>query len=908
MKYNNMSIIFIILLTLSLLSNAEILKVHNSAQLVGVESIRRILHQPLFTDSSTPPPGGEGVGSDGDGDSSLSGSPPPPLLPAADSSGYGPDQPFFPEVPAGGSSSNPYQPPPSPVPPTMSGSGSGPIPTATQPVKPTKKVAIAVSVGIVTLGMLSALGFYLYRHRVKHPAEGQKLVGEGNSRRYISDESRPPPSNFLYIGTVEPVAQRSATVSDESTANGSPYHKLNGSVKSVSDRYRPSPDLQPLPPLSKAPPRSSLPDRNHNHNSSSTISSDDDETRETIFYTPNGSVASIEDGFWTNSMSSGANYFPQSKRTSPRTRVLDPSPDVVKHAIIPSIKVAPPQPPPPMEEYEAEEKQEMRSNMPKRAKLRAPPPPSNLALLRAISSSPSHQKSKPPAPALTPPPPPPPPPPPRSLTKPPPPPPRPPLSTPRKTCSDVTKESSRGSPVSVKTQYETPNSRVSPKRDTTKSIKEVGNECTSSGRPNGDDMDDRRPRLKPLHWDKVRATSDRATVWDQLKSSSFQLNEDMMESLFGCNSGTNQKTEPTKKAVVAPAEKEHRVLDPKKSQNIAILLRALNVTKDEVADALLDGDPEGLGAELFETLVKMAPTKEEEIKLKDYSGDISKLGAAERFLKGILDIPFAFRRVEAMLYRANFDAEVKYLTKSFDTLEIASEELKNSRLFLKLLEAVLQTGNRMNVGTNRGDAKAFKLDTLLKLADIKGTDGKTTLLHFVVQEILKSEGIDSEILPNQQSAAKKEEEFKKHGLQIVSGLSRELGSVKGAAGMDSDVLSSYVSKLEMGLEKIRLVLQQEKPDNLDKFFESMQMFLKEAENQIARVKAHERRTLAHVREVTEYFHGDTAKEEAHPLRIFLIVRDFLSILDNVCKEVGKMDERSSMGTARSFRLPTYASL
>jgi hypothetical protein len=31
-----------------------------------------------------------------------------------------------------------------------------------------------------------------------------------------------------------------------------------------------------------------------------------------------------------------------------------------------------------------------------------------------------------------------------------------------------------------------------------------------------------KPKLKALHWDKVRATSDRATVWDQLKSSSFQ--------------------------------------------------------------------------------------------------------------------------------------------------------------------------------------------------------------------------------------------------------------------------------------------------------------------------------------------------------------------------------------------------
>jgi hypothetical protein len=34
---------------------------------------------------------------------------------------------------------------------------------------------------------------------------------------------------------------------------------------------------------------------------------------------------------------------------------------------------------------------------------------------------------------------------------------------------------------------------------------------------------------------------------------------------------------------------ENTVLDPKKSQNIAILLRALNVTIEEVCEALLEG-------------------------------------------------------------------------------------------------------------------------------------------------------------------------------------------------------------------------------------------------------------------------------------------------------------------------------
>lgn len=35
--------------------------------------------------------------------------------------------------------------------------------------------------------------------------------------------------------------------------------------------------------------------------------------------------------------------------------------------------------------------------------------------------------------------------------------------------------------------------------------------------------DEARPKLKPLHWDTVRASSDRDMVWDRLKSNSFQL-------------------------------------------------------------------------------------------------------------------------------------------------------------------------------------------------------------------------------------------------------------------------------------------------------------------------------------------------------------------------------------------------
>lgn len=83
------------------------------------------------------------------------------------------------------------------------------------------------------------------------------------------------------------------------------------------------------------------------------------------------------------------------------------------------------------------------------------------------------------------------------------------------------------------------------------------------------------------------------------------------------------------------------------------------------------GNSDALGTELLESLLKMAPTKEEERKLKEYKDDSPvKLGTAEKFLKELLDVPFAFKRVEAMLYMTNFESEIDYLKKSFETLDV----------------------------------------------------------------------------------------------------------------------------------------------------------------------------------------------------------------------------------------------
>ncbi|KAK4750632.1 hypothetical protein SAY87_004114 [Trapa incisa] len=415
--------------------------------------------------------------------------------------------------------------------------------------------------------------------------------------------------------------------------------------------------------------------------------------------------------------------------------------------------------------------------------------------------------------------------------------------------------------------------------------------------PSGKDDEASKAKLKPFFWDKVLATPDHSMVWHEIKSGSFQFNEEMIETLFGYATVDKGKKENKKDSKQDSPATFIQIVDAKKAQNLSILLRALNMTTEEVCDALHEANE--LPAEFLQTLLKMAPTTDEELKLRLFHGNLSQLGPADRFLKTLVDIPFAFKRMEALLFMGILQEEVASTKESFQILEIACKELKNSRLFLKLLEAVLKTGNRMNDGTFRGGAQAFKLDTLLKLSDVKGADGKTTLLHFVVQEIIRSEGIrtvrvarESQSLSSVKSddlledvPVESEEYYRSLGLQVVSGLGGQLENVRKAAVIDSDMLTGSVAKLGYCLLKTQTFLNTDMK-NLEeesKFHQTLKSFIEKAETEVKSLLEEEKRISALVKSTGDYFHGNAGKDEG--LRLFVIVRDFVVMLDKVCKVV-----------------------
>lgn len=430
------------------------------------------------------------------------------------------------------------------------------------------------------------------------------------------------------------------------------------------------------------------------------------------------------------------------------------------------------------------------------------------------------------------------------------------------------------------------------------------NTFSSDGVGSEGEADAPKTKLKPFFWDKVLANPDTSMVWHQIKSGSFQFNEEMIESLFGYapndkNKNQNQKESSSRE----PAIQYIQLIDSKKSQNISILLRALNVTIEEVCDAIQEGNE--LPSELLQTLLKMAPTTEEELKLRLFNGELSQLGPAERFLKAVVGIPFAFKRLESLLFMSTLQEEVSITRESFAILEVACKELRNSRLFLKLLEAVLKTGNRMNDGTFRGGAQAFKLDTLLKLADVKGADGKITLLHFVVQEIIRSEGVRAARVARESrsfSSIKSddlledashdlEEHYRSLGLQVVSGLGGELENVKKAANLDADNITGSVAKLGHTLVKTREFLNTDMKnvEENNGFHQTLKSFVQHAEIDVVSLLEEEKRIMALVKSTGDYFHGNAGKDEG--LRLFIIVRDFLIILDKACREVRDSPKR-----------------
>ncbi|KAI3714227.1 hypothetical protein L1987_72824 [Smallanthus sonchifolius] len=416
-------------------------------------------------------------------------------------------------------------------------------------------------------------------------------------------------------------------------------------------------------------------------------------------------------------------------------------------------------------------------------------------------------------------------------------------------------------------------------------------------------------KLKPLHWDKVNTNVGHPTAWDQLNNGSFRFNGDLMEALFG-TVAANKKSprgnnSPTPKPELKSGPPSQRfILETRKSQNIAIILRSLIVSRQEIIDCLVEG--KGLDIDTLEKLTKISPTKEEEELILNYDQDITRLADAESFLYHILRaVPSAFTRFNAMFFKLNYTSEVSQIKNTLQTLETACKELKTRGLFVKLLEAILKAGNRMNVGTSRGNAQAFNLNSLLKLSDVKSSDGKTTLLHFVVEEVVRLEGKRCMLNRNHSlrnstvnltSDASRGKDYIMLGLPIVGGVSSEYSDVKKAAGIDYDALLKSCENLSDRLDEIMKTVEECGDGGGRGFLREMEKFVEKAEREIQVLRVEQERVIEIVKKTNEYYHVGASKDKGRKqFQLFVIVKAFLEMVDKACVDIAIKLQKMRIG-------------
>ncbi|XP_057705634.1 protein diaphanous homolog 1 [Corythoichthys intestinalis] len=190
--------------------------------------------------------------------------------------------------------------------------------------------------------------------------------------------------------------------------------------------------------------------------------------------------------------------------------------------------------------------------------------------------------------------------------------------------------------------------------------------------------------------------------------------------------GADEKKQLQKKKV-----KELKVLDSKSSQNLSIFLGSFRLPYEEIKSCILEVNEKVLTESMVQNLIKQLPAPEQLSELAGMKDEYDDLAEAEQFGVVMSSVKRLGPRLQAILFKLQFEEQLNNIKPDVVSVTAACEELMKSAAFSKLLQIILLVGNYMNAGSRNGKAFGFSISYLCKLRDTKSADLKQTLLHFL---------------------------------------------------------------------------------------------------------------------------------------------------------------------------------
>jgi len=270
-------------------------------------------------------------------------------------------------------------------------------------------------------------------------------------------------------------------------------------------------------------------------------------------------------------------------------------------------------------------------------------------------------------------------------------------------------------------------------------------------------VDNQKLQVKArLHWNEIKETNKLVnTIWSEksgknLEFENIDLDIKKFEEIF-CIVPTK---EPTAFKKTKKQQKTNKsLLDSRRAQNISIgvaLFQRRGLSFKDIRNAICNFDDKVLTLDELLSLKPLLPTPEERALLEVYLHNTKnknnhQFDTPELFLLELMKEPEIDYFMKSFIYKCQFKPESESLEKCFTQFLTLCENLKESDNLKILLKTVLALGNLTNheygntirnsyYASMNQDKKAlgFKIDGLIKLRDVKSTDGKSNLLNYLV--------------------------------------------------------------------------------------------------------------------------------------------------------------------------------
>jgi hypothetical protein len=278
-------------------------------------------------------------------------------------------------------------------------------------------------------------------------------------------------------------------------------------------------------------------------------------------------------------------------------------------------------------------------------------------------------------------------------------------------------------------------------------------------------------KMTAFHWTKLPHSQVNKSMWPKLlakSSSNAKIDSKRLEALFGSEVAKPKSADGEDKPEGGEASDQNSsdskklnfkekkiIISRQRGQNVAISLRKLKATKAEgqerIKRALLALDVDMITLDQLEIIKLVLPERAEIQSIRDAIAEDKslkepdRLGDCEAFFLSIQEVPRVGSKVDAFQFKLKVDGIFEQAHSMADTMLEASEEVKKSDRLKRILTVVLMMGNFLNANSYRGAATAFRLESLMKLSQVRSKDPQAsrTLLHYIVSHC---EEHDSDVL------------------------------------------------------------------------------------------------------------------------------------------------------------------